>query len=76
MCMSYLIKYYTLSLLLIPLCIKLKRAYGYNFDFLISRKLLNIWSLEQMSMSLVDYRLIIYSSKVWRFLLKFGPVKV
>lgn len=39
MWMSYLIKYSTLSLFLIPLCIKLNSAQGYNFDFSVSRKL-------------------------------------
>lgn len=41
MWLSYFIKYYTLSLFLIPLRIKLKRTHSYNFDFLIAGKLPN-----------------------------------
>ena len=76
--MSYLIMYSALSLFLISLCIKLGSAQGCYFDFSVSRKLPkeHLVSWTNKDISVVDYTLMIYSSQVWQFLLKFGPVKM
>lgn len=76
--MSYLIMYSALSLFLISLCIKLSSAQGCYFDFSVSRKLSkqHLASWTNKDISVVDYTLMIYSSQVWQFLLKFGPVKM